>query len=65
MVPQSEHTFYGWLISIGAVCIATVVGALIDRVFLNRRIGHVKGYRPYYIPQIVKEISTKDSKIKK
>ncbi|MDE6460269.1 MAG: hypothetical protein K2K52_05475 [Paramuribaculum sp.] len=65
MIPQSEHALYGWLIIIGAVCIATIIGALIDRVFLNRKIGNLKGFRPYYIPQIVKEISTKDSKIKK
>ncbi len=65
MVPHSEHAFYGWLIIIGAVCIATIIGALIDRVFLNRHIGQLRGYRPYYVPHIVKEISTKDSNFKK
>lgn len=65
MVPQSEHAFYAWLIIIGAVCAATFIGALIDRVFLNRRIGQLRGYRPYYLPTIVKEISTKDRKFQK
>lgn len=34
MEPHIEHTFYTWLIVIGAVCIATFIGAIIDRVRL-------------------------------
>lgn len=32
MEPHLEHTFYAWLIIIGAVCIAAFLGAVIDRL---------------------------------
>lgn len=38
MLPAHEHAFYMWLIIIGCVCIATFIGALIDRFFLYRRL---------------------------
>lgn len=65
MIPQNEHTFLAWFIIIGAVCIATLLGALINRVIINRSMGQLRGYEPYYIPKIVKEISPKDIKIQK
>lgn len=37
MIPSHEHAFYAWLIVIGAVCCVTIIGALIDRLYLNRR----------------------------
>lgn len=46
MTPDSEHAFYAWLIVIGAVCVVTIIGALIDRFFLNRRMQQqFKRYR--------------------
>lgn len=42
MVPSQEHAFYMWLIIIGAVCIATFIGAMIDRFFLYRRLRQQK-----------------------
>ena len=38
MQPDHEHAFYAWLIVIAAVCIVTLVGALLDRFYLNRRL---------------------------
>ncbi len=32
MEPHLEHTFYTWLIVIAAVCVASFIGAIIDRV---------------------------------
>lgn len=42
MEPHSEHAFYAWLIIIGAVCVAILIGAIIDRFFLNRRLGQLR-----------------------
>ncbi|MBD5185562.1 MAG: hypothetical protein HDS92_03025 [Bacteroidales bacterium] len=36
MEPHIEHTFYTWLIVAAAVSIATIVGAMIDRVRFMR-----------------------------
>lgn len=38
MYPPHEHAFYAWLIIIAAVCIAIIIGALIDRFILKRQI---------------------------
>ena len=38
MEPSNEHAFYAWLIIIAAVCIVVLIGAAIDRYFLNRRL---------------------------
>lgn len=50
MEPHSEHTFYAWLIIIGAVCVITIIGALIDRFFLNRRIAALERQRAQVHP---------------
>ncbi len=42
MYPPHEHAFYLWLIIIGAVCVTTIIGAAIDRYFLNRRLRAVR-----------------------
>lgn len=34
MEPHIEHTFYTWIIVVSVVCIATFIGAVIDRVRL-------------------------------
>lgn len=47
MAPNNEHAFYAWLIVIGAVCIVTVVGAVIDRFFLNRRLQRHFDSKPH------------------
>ncbi len=38
MEPHAEHAFYAWLIVISAVCVVTLIGAAIDRFYLNRRL---------------------------
>jgi hypothetical protein len=38
MQPYSEHQIIGWLIIIGAVCLTILIGAAIDRLYLNRRL---------------------------
>ena len=38
MFPQTEHSFYAWLIIIGSVCLAIIIAAAIDRVLINRRL---------------------------
>lgn len=38
MYPPHEHAFYAWLIIIAAVCLAIIIGALIDRFILKRQI---------------------------
>lgn len=65
MEPGNEHAFYAWLIIIGAVCIAIFIGAMVDRFFLNRRLGRLRGYSRYYHPAFFKEISSKGSEIQK
>lgn len=42
MYPPHEHAFYLWLIIIGAVCVTTIIGAAIDRYYLNRRLRTVR-----------------------
>lgn len=42
MYPPHEHAFYLWLIIIGAVCVTTIIGAAIDRYYLNRRLRAVR-----------------------
>lgn len=65
MEPGNEHAFYAWLIIIGAVCIAILIGAMVDRFFLNRRLGRLRGYSRYYRPAFLKEISHKGGEFKK
>ncbi len=36
MEPHIEHTFYTWIIVVAAVSIATLIGAVIDRVRLMK-----------------------------
>ena len=57
MYPPLEHAFYLWLIIIGAVCVTTLIGAAIDRFFLNRRLRAVRARHAEVIlsaPQIKK-----------
>ncbi|MCC8070554.1 MAG: hypothetical protein LIO90_01980 [Bacteroidales bacterium] len=56
MIPHDEHTFYTWLIIIGAVCIVTFIGAMIDRFYLNRRIRQMR--RSYHAVPVKQQHST-------
>ncbi|MDE7450460.1 MAG: hypothetical protein K2M72_09660 [Paramuribaculum sp.] len=42
MYPPHEHAFYIWCIAIAAVGIATLIGAFINRIFLNRKLRRIR-----------------------
>lgn len=43
MYPPHEHAFYAWLIIISAVCIAIIIGAVVDRFIMGR---HIHSFSP-------------------
>ena len=44
MQPTDEHTFYMWLLIVGAVCVAVLIGVTVDRFLLNRRIKRMEAF---------------------
>ncbi len=42
MYPPHEHAFYIWCIAIAAVGLATLLGAFINRIFLTRKLRHLR-----------------------
>lgn len=42
MIPQTFHTLLNWIMVIGAVCIVALIGALVDKLYLNRRVQYIR-----------------------